>query len=149
MRRAIELARDSVRRGGGPFGAVVVRDGTVIAEGQNRVVPEGDPTAHAEVCAIRNACSALGTHELHGCEIYSSCEPCPMCLAAIHWARLERIHYACNRDDAARIGFDDALLYAELPKPPAERRTPAREFLREEGLVVFEEWDADPDKAMY
>ena len=114
MRRAIELAEESVRNGGGPFGAVIARDGRIVAEGANCVVPNADPTAHAEVTAIRRAAQAVGSHDLSGCEIFTSCEPCPMCLGAIYWAHLDKVYYACNRKDAARIGFDDDFIYQEI-----------------------------------
>ncbi len=150
MREAARLAlRGVARNQGGPFGALVVRDGQVVGRGFNRVIATNDPTAHAEVVAIRQACRKLKTFELRGCEIYSSCEPCPMCLAAIHWARIDRVWYACNRDDAARAGFDDALLYAQLGKPPAERIVPAQQVFREEGTVAFETWCAKPDRVPY
>ena len=149
MRRAIELARDSARTGGGPFGAVVVRDGEVVAEGTNRVVAGVDPTAHAEVEAVRAACRRLDTHVLADCEVYSSCEPCPMCLAALYWARVRRVVFACTRGDAAAIGFDDEFLYRELALPEAERALPIARALRDEGRAVFAEWEAKADKEMY
>lgn len=140
MRRALALACESVASGGGPFGAVVVRDGQVIAEGTNRVTVWNDPTAHAEIVAVRNACSALGRFDLRGCVIYSSCEPCPMCLGALHWARLDRIYYSATRHDAARVGFDDAVLYDEFALPIEERTTPIRRLLPEEAAMPFENW---------
>lgn len=149
LREAIALARASVSNGGGPFGALVVRDGEVLGRGQNRVVRDGDPTAHAEVVALREAAARLGTHDLAGCEVYASCEPCPMCLAAAWWARVERIHYACTHVDAAAAGFDDALLYEELAKPPSARRLVMRQALRDEGLAAFEDWAAKPDRVPY
>ena len=150
MRRAIALARDGVRTNqGGPFGAVVVRDGAVIGEGQNRVTSCADPTAHAEVVAIRAACHALGTHSLAGCELYASCEPCPMCLAALYWARIDRIWIACTRTDAEAIGFDDEHFYEELALPPKERELPMGHLLRDEGLEAFRDWEAKADKVRY
>jgi len=149
LRRAIELALASVEGGGGPFGAVVVRGGRVVAEGTNRVVLGRDPTAHAEVNAIRAAAAALGTHDLAGCELYASAEPCPMCAGAIHWARLDRLYFAAGRDDAARAGFDDAELYRELALPPAQRAVPALRALAAEGLAPFEAWRAKGDRAPY
>lgn len=150
MRRAIELSREKMRVGeGGPFGAVIVRDGVVIAEGWNRVTGHNDPTAHAEIEAIREACGALGTFTLEGCEIYSSCEPCPMCLAAIYWARLDRTYYGNTAADAASIGFDDEHLYRELALPVQVRSLPSERVLPDEAHAVFAEWAADPDRVMY
>jgi tRNA(Arg) A34 adenosine deaminase TadA len=150
MRRAIALSREKMQAGnGGPFGAVIVCNGEVIAEGWNQVTSTNDPTAHAEVVAIRRACEALGRFELRGCEIYASCEPCPMCLAAIYWARLERITYANDRFDAAEIGFDDDFLYRELALPPEERLIPMERALANEAWPVFEAWAKKPDKVTY
>lgn len=150
MRRAIELSRLHMEAGeGGPFGAVVVKDGRILAEGWNRVTSGHDPTAHAEVVAIREACARLGTFELKGCEIFTSCEPCPMCLAAIYWARLERIWYANGQADAAAIQFDDAWLYREVALPLANRSLPLVQLLRDEALTVFQAWDAKVDKVRY
>jgi guanine deaminase len=149
MQQAISLAVASARQGGGPFGAVVVKDGEVIAEGTNQVTSKLDPTAHAEIVAIRAACAKLGTFSLAGCEVYASCEPCPMCLAALYWARVERVHYACTRADAARAGFDDELLYAELERAPGERKLPLVPLLREEGLAAFEAWMSKLDRTPY
>lgn len=140
MRRAIELARTSIASGGGPFGAVVARDGVVIAEGQNRVTAWSDPTAHAEIVAIRAACKALDSFQLDGCTVYSSCEPCPMCLGALYWSRPARLVFACTRVDAAQAGFDDELIYLELPLPVAQRRLPTTTLLRDEGLAAFADW---------
>lgn len=141
MQQAIDLALEGVRTDqGGPFGAVIVRDGVVVAAGCNRVTSTNDPTAHAEIVAIRAACAKLSSYELAGCELFTSCEPCPMCLAAIHWARIARVHYACNRDDAARAGFDDALLYAEMKRPGALGRVTLEPWMREEGLAAFRAW---------
>ena len=149
LRRAIELARLSVEQGGGPFGALVARGGRVIAEGQNRVVAGADPTAHAEIAAIRAAAAALGTHDLSGCELYASAEPCPMCAGAIHWARLDGICFAAGREDAARAGFDDAQLFRELALPPEKRAVPARQALAAEGRAPFEAWRARADRVPY
>ena len=150
MRRAIALSREKMREDeGGPFGAVIARDGTVIAEGWNQVTGHNDPTAHAEVVAIREACRALGTYTLEGCVIYTSCEPCPMCLAAIWWARIDRVYYANTADDAGAIGFDDALLYREIALPRDARMLPSERLLADEALEVFREWAADPDKVRY
>lgn len=150
MRRAIELSREKMRgNSGGPFGAVIVRAGGIIAEGWNQVTAGLDPTAHAEVVAIRNACRALGDFRLEGCEIYTSCEPCPMCLAAIYWARLGRIYYANSRDDAAAIGFDDAFLYREINVPLRARAKPVVCLLAAEARLVFDEWAQKPDKTPY
>ena len=150
MRRAIALSRIHMEAGeGGPFGAVVVKDGQILGEGWNRVTSTCDPTAHAEVVAIRKACEQLGTFSLKGCEIYTSCEPCPMCLAAIYWARLDRIWYANGRADAAAIQFDDDWLYREVALPIPERSLATTELLREEALVVFQAWEAKADKTRY
>lgn len=150
MQRAIELSREHMNANqGGPFGAVIVKDGAVIAEGWNRVTTSNDPTAHAEVVAIREACRRLGDFTLSGCEIYASCEPCPMCLAAIYWARIDSIYYANSRADAARIGFDDSHIYDEIALPIASRSIPMTRILRDEAAAVFDEWDAKPDKVKY
>jgi len=150
MRRAIGLSVEMMRSGrGGPFGAVVVKNGTVIAEGFNQVTSSNDPTAHAEVVALRLAGQALETFDLTGCEIYSSCEPCPMCLGAIYWARIGRIYYAADRQDAARAGFRDDFLYREIPLPPDRRAIPAEPLLLEEGRAALAEWDGKPDKVRY
>jgi tRNA(Arg) A34 adenosine deaminase TadA len=150
MRRAIAISREMMEAGrGGPFGAVIVKDGVVIAEGNNEVTTTNDPTAHAEVMAIRRACQALGRFDLRGAEIYTSCEPCPMCLAAIYWARLDRIWYANDRVDAARIGFDDDFLYREIPLPIEQRAIPMHNLLHEEGLEAFAAWERKPDKVLY
>jgi tRNA(Arg) A34 adenosine deaminase TadA len=150
MRRAIDLSRLHMEAGeGGPFGAVVVKDGEILGEGWNQVTSSHDPTAHAEVVAIRRACAKLGTFQLKGCEIYTSCEPCPMCLAAIYWARLDRIWYANGRADAAAIQFDDAWLYREVAAPLEARSLPAVQLLRDEALPVFQSWDRKADKVPY
>ena len=149
MREAIKLSAESVRSGGGPFGAVIVRNGEIIARGENRVTVCNDPTAHAEVSAIREAAARLGTYDLSGCEIYSSCEPCPMCLGAIYWARLDKLYYAGTRADAANVGFDDAHIYEELPLDPSQRELPTQTLLREEAQRVFEAWAEKLDKKEY
>ena len=150
MRAAIDAAFAGMRKGeGGPFGAVIVRGGEVIASGCNRVTSSHDPTAHAEVVAIRAAAQALGTHSLAGCTIYASCEPCPMCLAAIYWARLDRLFFACTRADAAAAGFDDEVFYQELAKPLDERSVPTALLLRDEAWTVMREWIARSDKTPY
>jgi len=150
LRHAVRLAAERMREGcGGPFGAIIVKGGRVIAEGWNCVTSTNDPTAHAEVTAIRRACEALGTFSLAGCEIFASCEPCPMCLAAIYWARLDRITFASSREDAAASGFDDALIYSELSKPLETRTFPATILARPEADAVFAEWRAKADKILY
>jgi tRNA(Arg) A34 adenosine deaminase TadA len=150
MRRAIGLSLEMMRSGrGGPFGAVVARGDAIVAEGFNQVTSSNDPTAHAEVVAIRLACQALGTFDLTGCEIFTSCEPCPMCLSAIYWARLDKIYYANDRHDAAAIGFRDDFLYHEIPLPLDQRAIPTLPLLRAEGQVAFAEWDLKPDKVRY
>ena len=149
MRRAIALSCQGVETGGGPFGAVVVKDGEIIGEGMNQVVPHADPTAHAEIVAIRAACAALGTHDLTGAVIVSSCEPCPMCLGAIWWSRIGLVVYGNDRADAATIGFDDADIYAEVAAPLEARRLPLRRVLAEEALAAFQFWQAKPDKVPY
>ncbi len=150
MRRAIALSRERMEQGsGGPFGAVIVKGGVIIAEGWNRVTSTNDPTAHAEIVAIRAACAVLGSFSLGDCEIYASCEPCPMCLAAIYWARLERVYYANTRADAARIGFDDDFLYREIAAPLAARRLPMIHLLADEARRAFDAWEAKADKVPY
>lgn len=150
MREAIALSLLSVRSGiGGPFGAVVVKDGKIIATGNNQVLGTHDPTAHAEVVAIRNACQALNSFQLTGCEIYTSCEPCPMCLGAIYWARPDRVYYANTKLDAAEIGFDDHFIYEELGVTILERKLPMIQLLPEEAIVAFQEWAAKTDKIEY
>ena len=150
MREAIRLSRIKMRRGqGGPFGAVVVRRGQIIARGWNRVTSVNDPTAHAEVMAIRAACRQLKTFQLADCELYTSCEPCPMCLAAIYWARLKKVYYANTRRDAAKIGFDDELIYREVARPVSRRRLPMRQLLRADAGKVFAAWKSLPDKVVY
>ena len=150
MARAIQLSIDGVLSGrGGPFGAVIVKDGRIIAEGMNQVTSTNDPTAHAEVLAIRQACAKLGRFELQDCELYTSCEPCPMCLGAIYWARLSRVYFANTAEDAAKMGFDDSFIYAELKQPRSQRRIPATQMMQEEALAGFREWVAKPDKISY
>ena len=150
MARAIQLSIENVHSSnGGPFGAVIVRDGKIIAENVNRVTSTNDPTAHAEVLAIRQACTKLGVFELLDCELYTSCEPCPMCLGAIYWARISRIYFANSAEDAAEIGFDDSFIYTELKLPRAQRRIPMRQMMREEALAAFRAWAEKPDKIAY
>ncbi len=150
MRLAADLSRATMESGrGGPFGAVIVRDGKVIAEGSNEVTSSNDPTAHAEVVAIRRACAAVEDFSLAGATIYSSCEPCPMCLSAIYWARLDRLVYANTRDQAAAIGFDDAFLYDEVPKAPLERQMPTRHLPSPEAEATFHAWAEKTDKISY
>ena len=150
MRAAIRLSIGKMRRGeGGPFGAVVVRRGKIVGRGWNRVTSSNDPTAHAEVTAIRDACRRLKTFRLDDCEIYASCEPCPMCLGAIYWARIGKIYYAGARPDAAAIGFDDDSICREMAKPAYRRKIPMQQFLRGEAMKVFKEWQARPDKVNY
>lgn len=149
MRQAIELSIQNVAAGGGPFGAVIARNGEIVATGTNRVTANMDPTAHAEVSAIRAAAAKLGTFDLSGCEIYTSCEPCPMCLGAIYWARLDRIYYGNNQHDAAAIGFDDAFIYEELAVSPAERRLKMEALLPDEAIAAFDTWRNKEDKVPY
>ena len=149
MQRAIELAVENVGNGGGPFGAVIVKDGKIIAEGVNRVTSQNDPTAHAEVQAIRAACSALHTFDLSGCEIYSSCEPCPMCLGAIYWARLSHLYFAATKADAAKAGFDDAFIYKELPLEIHNRTLPTDTLPLAEAQEPFEQWLKNAEKTEY
>jgi guanine deaminase len=150
MLRAIALGLENVRTGnGGPFAAVIARDGRILAEGANRVTRTNDPTAHAEVVAIREACRALGDFQLLGCELYTTCEPCPMCLGAIYWARPARVFYACTAADAAAAGFDDAFIYDELKHPPAGRKMPMEQILRNESLAIFSAWKQSIDKTPY
>lgn len=149
MRRAIGLSLRNVAEGGGPFGAVVARGGEIVAEGVNRVTAQCDPTAHAEVAAIRAAARKLGTFDLSGCDIYASCEPCPMCLGAIYWARLDRLFYAATKDDAARAGFDDAFIYRELALDPSQRRLATTRLLGDEALATFRAWEEKADRHPY
>ena len=150
MARAIQLSVENVRSSrGGPFGAVVVKDGKIIAEGANCVTATNDPTAHAEVIAIRKACAKLGVFELRDCELYTSCEPCPMCLGAIYWARPSRVFFGSTANDAAKAGFDDSLIYGEIPQPHSERKIPMVQLMREEALEAFRAWEQQPNKLRY
>ncbi len=150
MARAIQLSLDNVRSGaGGPFGCIVVKEGNVVAEGVNQVTSTNDPTAHAEVLAIRHACQTLRCFELRGCDLYSSCEPCPMCLGAIYWARIEKVYFGNLAEDAAKIGFDDSAIYAEINQPHAQREIPMIQMMREEALAAFRAWEDDPGKILY
>ncbi|MFZ0958377.1 MAG: nucleoside deaminase [Candidatus Sulfotelmatobacter sp.] len=149
MARAIQLSVENVSAGGGPFGAVVVKDGAIIAEGVNRVTATHDPTAHAEVSAIRAACAKLGAFELNDCDLYTSCEPCPMCLGAIYWARPAHVYFGSLAADAARVGFDDAFIYREIAQPHARREIPMIQLMREEALAAFRAWENKPNKIEY
>jgi guanine deaminase len=150
MKRAIELSKLNVSTNkGGPFGAVVVRDNKIIGEGSNLVTCNNDPTAHAEVMAIRSACQQVGNFDLAGAVIFTSCEPCPMCLSAIYWARIDKIYYANTRSDAAQIQFDDDLIYNEIPKEPSQRKIPAEQILRDEAQDVFSMWSQSTQKVSY
>ena len=149
MQRAIELSIESVNTGGGPFGSVIVKDEKIIAEGFNKVTSTNDPTAHGEIVAIRKACKSLNNFNLSGCELYSTCEPCPMCLSAIYWAHIDKVYYANTRDDAKKIDFDDSLIYSELLKNVKIRKIPMAQMMREEALKAFELWDKKVDKVKY
>ena len=149
MQRAIDLAVANVANGGGPFGAVIARNGEIVAEGVNRVTSQHAPTAHAEVQAIRKACQELQTFDLEGCDIYSSCEPCPMCLGAIYWAHLDHLYFAGTKYDAAEAGFDDAFIYQELPLPIHERKLPTEGMMNKEAQAAFEAWKTNVDKIAY
>jgi guanine deaminase len=150
MQEAVSLGREGMdQNGGGPFGAVVVCHDQIVGRGWNQVTALLDPTAHAEVMAIRAACQSLGRFDLRGCELYTSCEPCPMCLAAIYWARLDRVFYACTRHDAAGIGFDDDFIYEQLPLEIAARSLPMKQIERDHSLALFREWVAKPDRVRY
>ncbi len=149
MKRAIELSIESVNKGGGPFGCVIVKDEEIVAEGSNKVTTTNDPSAHGEIVAIREACKKLKNFSLRGCELYSNCEPCPMCLSAIYWARINKIYYANTRDDARKIDFDDSLIYSELKKNIDERKIPMIQMMRNEALKAFELWDKKTDKVKY
>lgn len=150
MQRAIALAVDNVQSGaGGPFGAVVVKDGRIVAEGVNRVTQSNDPSAHAEIVAIREACRALNTFQLTGCEIYTSCEPCPMCLGAIYWARPDRVFFGATAEDAAAAGFDDSFIYQELRREPSHRKIPMTPIMREDALAAFRAWRAQSGRIDY
>lgn len=150
MKRAIELSRIHMLNGqGGPFGAVIVQDGKILSEGWNQVTSSNDPTAHAEVVAIRSACRQLKNFDLSGAELYTSCEPCPMCLSAAYWARVGKIFFASTREDAARHQFDDEFIYSEIPKKHAERSIPTVQIMRDDAYKVFQEWDLKTDKIRY
>lgn len=150
MQRAIEIAeRGMDQNEGGPFGCVVVQNNAIIAEGNNSVTLNNDPTAHAEIVAIRNACDHLGTFQLTGCDVYTSCEPCPMCLGAIYWARPDHIYYAATRHDAAEAGFDDSFIYDEITVPDNERSIPTKPIGRKNALKLFERWKSKEDKTVY
>lgn len=149
MRRAIRISIDNINQNGGPFGAVIVKDGQIVAESGNRVTENLDPTAHAEIMAIRQACEKLKTFDLSGCEIYSSCEPCPMCLSAIYWARLDALYFANTKEDAKRIDFDDSFIYEQIPLSIEKRSIPTSQHLHEEALEAFRIWEAKTDKVCY
>ena len=149
MKRAIKLSIKSVNNNGGPFGSVIVKDNKIIAEGSNKVTSTYDPTAHGEIVAIREACKKLNNFSLKGCELYSTCEPCPMCLSAIYWARVDKIYYANTREDARKIDFDDSLIYTELQKNIDERKILMTQMMRDEALKAFELWDKKTDKVKY
>jgi len=150
MREAIRLSMEKMQQGfGGPFGSVIVRQGKIIARGYNNVLRSHDPTAHAEMEAIRAASQALGTHDLSDCELYASSQPCPMCMGAIYWARLRKVYYGNSHEDAARIGFDDSFIYEELEKPLDQRRIPMQQLLPEEASKAFKAWEEKPDKQQY
>ena len=149
MKRAIELSVENVNKGGGPFGSVIVKDNKIIAEGANKVTVTNDPTAHGEIVAIREACKKLNNFSLNGCELYSTCEPCPMCLSAIYWARINKIYFANTRKDAEKIDFDDSLIYSELQKNIKERKIPMIQMMRNEALTAFELWEKKTDKVKY
>jgi len=149
MKRAIELSIEGVNKGGGPFGSVIIKDNKIVAEGSNKVVPNKDPTAHGEIVAIREACKKLNNFNLKGCELYSTCEPCPMCLSAIYWARIDKIYYANTREDAKKIDFDDSLIYSEFIKNIDERKIPMIQIMRNEALKAFELWEKKTDKVKY
>ena len=149
MERAIELSIQSVNNGGGPFSSIIVRGEKIIAEGSNKVTLSNDPTAHGEIVAIREACKKLNNFNLSGCELYSTCEPCPMCLSAIYWSRINKIYYANTREDARKIDFDDSSIYSELQKNINERKIPMTQIMRNEALKAFELWDKKTDKVKY
>ncbi len=149
MARAIELSEKNITRGGGPFGAVIVKDNKIIAEGFNQVTSNNDPTAHAEVTAIRAAAKTLNTFDLSGCIIYTSCEPCPMCLGAIYWAKLDKIFYGNTQHDANKIGFSDEFIYKEIARPIAQRKVATEQFMHQEALKAFKDWSISDDKTTY
>ena len=149
MQRAIELSIESINSGGGPFGSVIVKDDKIISEGMNRVTVDNDPTSHGEIVAIRNACKKLNTFNLSNCSLYSSCEPCPMCMSAIYWSRIGKVYYANTRDDAKKINFDDSLIYSEIPKKNEDKKIPIKQMMRNEALKAFDLWDKKTDKIEY
>ena len=149
MQRAIELSIESINSGGGPFGSVIVKDEKIISEGMNRVTVDNDPTSHGEIVAIRNACKKLNTFNLSDCSLYSSCEPCPMCMSAIYWSRIGKVYYANTRDDAKKINFDDSLIYSEFSKKIEDRKIPIKQMLRDEALQAFKIWSKKIDKIEY
>ena len=149
MERAIELSIESVNIGGGPFGCVIVKDDKIVAEGSNEVTLINDPTAHGEIVAIRQACKNFNNFDLNGCELYSTCEPCPMCLSAIYWAHIDKIYYANTREDAQKIDFDDSFIYSEFQKTISQRKIPMTQMMRDEALKAFELWDKKTDKVKY
>ena len=149
MEQAIALSIESVKSGGGPFGSVIIKNNEIISEGMNRVTKSNDPTAHGEIVAIRNACKNLNDFSLKGCELYTSCEPCPMCLSAIYWSRIDKIYYANTRDDAKKIDFDDSLIYSELTKKIKERKIPTTQLMRDEALQGFKLWKNTENKVKY
>lgn len=149
MRKAIALSVENIKKGGGPFGAVIVKDNRVIATGTNHVTANNDPTAHAEVMAIRKACKKLGTFDLSGCQIYSSCEPCPMCLSAIYWAHIDCLYYGNTKADAKNIDFDDSFIYDEIARTPENRKLKSTQLLAEEAILAFEIWAKTADKVKY
>lgn len=149
MRKAIELSIKNIDEGGGPFGALIVKNNEIIAEGTNRVTDKHDPTAHAEICAIRNAAQRLNTFDLSGCEIYTSCEPCPMCLGAIYWAHLDCLYFGNTKEDAKRIGFDDSFIYDEIALKPEDRKVKTKQYLSDEAIEAFKKWSNTEDKETY
>ena len=149
MQRAIELSIESINSGGGPFGSVIVKDEKIISEGMNRVTVDNDPTSHGEIVAIRNACKKLNTFNLSNCSLYSSCEPCPMCMSAIYWSRIGKVYYANTRDDAKKINFDDSLIYSEIPKKNEDKKILMKQIMRNEALKAFDLWDKKTDKIEY
>ena len=149
MERAIELSIQSVKSGGGPFGSVIVKNNKIISEGMNRVTKSNDPTAHGEIVAIRNACKNLGDFSLKGCELYTSCEPCPLCLSAIYWSRIDKVYYANTRNDAQKIDFDDSFIYSEIMKKIEQRKIPMKQQLRDKALEAFRLWQRTEDKVKY
>ena len=149
MKRAIELSKESINSGGGPFGSVIVKNDKIISEGINRVTVNNDPTAHGEIVAIRNACKELNTFNLSNCSLYSSCEPCPMCMSAIYWSRISKVYYGNNRDDAKKIEFDDSFIYSEISKKNEDRSILMEQILRDEALEAFKIWDDKEDKIKY